>query len=186
MHVISSRPLTFFAHHAKRGRAAIEAIGLLIGFAGRWVHDAWAPYLNLPRWYAMCQAHRLRELIGLSEDIGQAWVQQLINLLLNVKVAVGIARAAGPTELPAWQRADCEAAYTCLLAEGELAHPPPTPTGKRGWPKQTPARNLLDRLVAHWAAILTFLHDFRVPFDNSQAERDLRMLKVKSKVSGCF
>jgi transposase len=186
VHVISTALLTFYAHHAKRGREAIHAIGLLIDFAGRRVHDAWAPYLNLPGLYALCNAHLLRELIGLHEDTGQAWARKLTKLLLNMKAAVDAAQVAGQTELPARQRVGFEAAYTRFLNEGLLANPPPKPTGQRGRPKQTPARNLLDRLVTHRGAILAFLHDFRVPFDNNQAERDLRMLKVKHKVSGCF
>jgi transposase len=186
VHVLSTALLTFYAHHAKRGREAIDAIGLLAGLAGRRVHDAWAPYLGLSGLYALCNAHLLRELIGLHEDTGQAWLPKMIRLLLNMKAAVDTARAAGQTELPAKQRAGFQAAYTRFLNEGLLANPPPTPTGKRGRPKQTPARNLLDRLVTHRGAILAFLHDFRVPFDNNQAERDLRMLKVKGKVSGGF
>jgi transposase len=186
VHVISTSLLTVYAHHAKRGREAIEAIGLLIGYAGRRVHDAWAPYLSLAGLYALCNAHLLRELTGLYEDTGQPWAQKLIQLLLNMKAAVETAQAAGQTALPARQRAGFEAAYTRFLNEGLLANPPPKPTGQRGRTKQTPARNLLDRLVTHRGAILAFLHDFRVPFDNNQAERDLRMLKVKSKVSGCF
>lgn len=75
VHVISTALLTFYAHHAKRGRKAIDAIGLLVGFAGRRVHDAWASYLNLPGLYALCNAHRLRELMGLYEDTGHAWAQ---------------------------------------------------------------------------------------------------------------
>lgn len=186
VHVVSTELWTFYAQHAKRGREAIDAIGLLIGFAGRRVHDAWAPYLNLPGLYALCNAHLLRELIGLHEDTGQAWTQKLIRLLLKMQAAVAAAQVAGQTELPVHQRAGYEAAYTRFLNEGLLANPPPKPTGKRGRPKQTPARNLLDRLVTHRGAILAFLHDFRVPFDNNQAERDLRMFKVKQKVSGCF
>ncbi len=185
-HVMSTSLLTFYAHHAKRGRAAFEAIGLLSGFVGRRVHDAWAPYLNLAGWYALCNAHLLRELIGVYEDTQQRWAQQLIKLLLRMQAAVAEARAAGQTELPPRQRAGFEAAYSRILNDGTRAHPPPAPTGKRGRPKQTPARNLLDRLVTHRAAVLAFLHDFAVPFDNNQAERDLRMLKVKHKVSGCF
>ena len=188
--VVSTTLLTFYAHHAKRGREAIDAIGLLIGFAGRRVHDAWAPYLSLAGLYALCNVHLLRDLIGVYEDTGQAWAQQLIRLLLlRMKTAVETARAAGQTELPAKQRAGFEAAYTRLLNEGLLANPPSPPTGKRGRTKQTPARNLLERLVTHRGAILAFLNDFRVPFDNNQAERDLRTceaVKVKSKVSGCF
>ncbi len=186
VHVMSTALWTVYAQHAKRGREAIDTIGLLIGFAGRRVHDAWAPYLNLPGLYALCNAHLLRELIGLHEDTGQAWAQKLIRLLRNMQAAVVAAQAAGQSALPPKQRAGYEAAYTRFLNEGLLANPPPKPTGKRGRPKQTPARNLLDRLVTHPEAILAFAHDFRVPFDNNQAERDLRMFKVKQKVSGCF
>ena len=186
VHVVSTAFLTFYAQHAKRGRAAIEAIGLLLGFAGRRVHDAWAPYLNLPGLYALCNAHLLRELIGLHEDTGQAWVQKLIRLLLSMKAAVAEARAAGQTTLTPKRLAGYEAAFTRFVNEGLRANPPPKPTGQRGRPKQTPARNLLDRLVTHRSAVLAFLHDVRVPFDNNQAERDLRMFKVKHKVSGCF
>jgi transposase len=186
VHVVSTTLLTFYAHHAKRGREAIEAIGLLMGFAGRRVHDAWAPYLSLAGAYALCNAHLLRELIGLHEDTAQAWVPKLIRLLGRMRTAVAAAQAAGQTELPAQQRAGYEAAYSRWVNEGLLANPPPAPSGKRGRTKKTPARNLLERLVTHRGAILAFLHDFRVPFDNNLAERDLRMLKVKHKVSGCF
>lgn len=186
VHVMSTPFLTFYAHHAKRGRPAFEAIGLLLDFAGRRVHDAWAPYLTLAGLYALCNAHLLRELIGLQEDLPQPWIQKLIRLLLGMKAAVDAARAAGRTTLPHKQRVGYEAAYTRFLNQGLLANPPSPPTGKRGRTQQTPARNLLDRLETHRAAILAFLHDFRVPFDNNQAERDLRMLKVKQKVSGCF
>jgi transposase len=186
VHVISTAWLTFYAPHAKRGREAIDAIGLLLSCTGRRVHDAWAPYLSLPGLYALCNAHLLRELIGLHEDTGQTWLPKLIRLLVSMQTAVAEAQRAGQTELPPKQRAGYEAAYTRFLNEGLLANPPPKPTGKRGRPKQTPARNLLDRLVTHRGAILAFLQDFRVPFDNNQAERDLRMLKVKHKVSGGF
>lgn len=128
----------------------------------------------------------LRELIGLHEDTGQAWTQKLIRLLLKLQTVVAAAQAAGQTELHAKQRAGYTAAYTRILNEGRRANPPPKPTGKQGRPKRTPAGNLLNRLVTHRAAVLAFVYDFHVPFDNNQAERDLRMLKVKQKVSGCF
>ncbi|MCI0354685.1 MAG: IS66 family transposase, partial [Acidobacteria bacterium] len=183
VHVISTAWLTFYAHHAKRGREASDAIGLLIGFAGRRVHDAWAPYLNLPGLYALCNAHLLREVIGLHEDTGQAWAQKLIRLLVRMQAAVVAAQAIGQTALPAQQRAGYEAAYTCFLNEGRLAHPPPKPTGQRGRPKQTPARNLLDRLVTHRGAVLAFLHDFRVPPQGQQSGRT-RPAHAQSQAQG--
>jgi transposase len=186
VHVFSTAHLTVYAPHAKRGREAFESIGLLMGFRGRRVHDAWAPYLKLPGLYALCNAHLLRELIGLQEDTRQVWPQKLIRLLVRMQAAVAKAQVAGQIQLPAKQRAGFEAAYTRFVNAGLRANPPPKPTGKRGRPRQTVAKNLLDRLLTHRVAILAFMHDFRVPFDNNQAERDLRMLKVKQKVSGCF
>jgi transposase len=186
IHVAGTDTLTYYAHHAKRGLDAILAIGMLVGFAGRRVHDAMAAYLKLPGLYALCNAHLLRELTALVEDTGQAWAARLIRLLVSMKDAVAEARTAGQTELPPRQRAGYEAAYTRLIQLGEQANPPPPPTGRRGRPKQTPARNVLDRLLTHRGAILAFLYDFDVPFDNNRAERDLRMIKVKLKVSGCF
>ncbi len=187
IHVASSDTLTYYARHAKRGLEAIQALGILVGFVGRRVHDAMAAYLKLPGLYALCNAHVLRELIGLVEDDPtQVWATRLIGLLVHMKDAVAEAGRAGEPELPARQQAGFEAAYTRLIHLGEQANPPPAPTGRRGRPKKTPARNLLDRLNTHRGAVLAFLHDFRVPFDNNHAERDLRMFKVKLKVSGCF
>jgi transposase len=186
VHVVSTALLTFYAHYAKRGREAIDAIGLLIGYTGRRVHDAWGAYLQLPGLYALCNAHLLRELIGLHEDTGQVWIPKMIRLLLSMQAAVETAQAAGQAQLSDKQQAGFEAAFTRFLNEGLRANPPPLASGKRGRRKRTPARNLLERLATHRGAVLAFLHDFRVPFDNNQAERDLRMLKVKAKVSGCF
>jgi transposase len=186
IHVAGTDTLTYYARHAKRGWDAIMALGILVGFTGRRVHDALAAYLKLPGLYALCNAHLLRELIALVEDHQQAWAASLIRLLVHMQDVVAEARAAGLTELPARQRAGFEAAYTRLIQCGEHANPPPPPTGRRGRPKQTPARNLLDRLITHRSAVLAFLYDFNVPFDNNRAERDLRMIKVKLKVSGCF
>jgi len=186
IHVAGSDTLTYYARHAKRGYDAILALGILVGFTGRRVHDALAAYLKLPGLYALCNAHLLRDLIALVEDSEQAWAASLIHLLVHMKDTVGQARAAGLTELPARQRAGFEAAYTRLIQLGDKANPPSPPTGRRGRTKQTPARNLLDRLITHRGAVLAFLYDFHVPFDNNRAERDLRMIKVKLKVSGCF
>ena len=188
IHVAGTDTLTYYARHAKRGYDAILAVGILVGFTGRRVHDALAAYLKLPGFAkrALCNAHLLRDLIALVEDSEQAWAARLIRLLVHMKDAVAEARAAGLTELPARQRAGFEAAYTRLIQRGDKANPPSPPTGRRGRTKQTPARNLLDRLITHRGAVLAFLPDFHAPFDNNRAERDLRMIKVKLKVSGCF
>jgi transposase len=104
-----------------------------------------------------------------------------------MKTAADQARAQGHTQLPAAVRESFLVRYQALLVAGLAANPPPVrQPGQRGRLKQSPARNLLERLLLEHAAVLAFLDDLTVPFDNNQAERDLRTLKVQQKISGCF
>lgn len=189
VHVVSTPRLTHYARHAKRGTAATAAIGILPAFAGRLVHDAWAPYWRYRCAHALCNAHHLRELTAVAEQTGQRWATALHTLLRAMQRAVARARAAGLTALPGAARARFVTRYRRVLAAGYAMNPPPVrdaTAGKRGRLKQSAARNLLDRLAGHEPEALAFLGDWRVPFDNNQAERDLRMLKVQQKISGTF
>lgn len=185
-HVASTATLTYYAPHPNRGTPALQAIDLLPHVQGWRVHDALASYLKQPGRFSLCNAHLLRDLTAIAEDTHQAWATQLQTVLRRMKVATEEARAAGWSAVPPQQRAVLNAAYTRCLQHGVAANPPSPPTGQRGRPKQTPAYNLLQRLTTHRAAVLAFFHHLDVPFDNNQAERDLRMFKVKQKVSGGF
>lgn len=193
VHVCSTQHLTHYAAHPSRGRAALDAIGIAPAFTGTSVHDGLLSYQSYGSTQALCNVHHLRELTFVEEELKQPWARTMKDLLLDMKTAVAQAKALGHHELDVMVRARLLRRYDEILAQGYQANPPPaTPTksahGKRtpGRAKQSPARNLLDRLSqGKWAA-LRFLHDFAVPFDNNQAERDLRMMKVQQKVSGCF
>ncbi len=187
-HVASTSRLTHYAVHAKRGSAAMEAIGILPHFRGVSVHDGWAGYRAQTRCrHALCNIHHLRELTYLHEQYEQTWASELKQLLREMKVAVERARSVGLRQLPAATRAAFVTRYRALLAAGHAANPPPARRPhQRGRVKQTPAQNLLERLWLGQAQVLAFLDDLTIPFDNNQAERDLRMLKVQQKVSGCF
>ena len=190
----STPTLTHYGVHPKRGRDATDAIGILPAFTGTAEHDAWAPYFTYDACsHALCNAHLLRELIYLHEQQQQTWADELATLLVTMKDLVDTARAAGQDHLDAITRATLDAHYDHLLAQGRTANPlpPPPPEGippppRRGKRKQTKAQNLLDRLTTHRREVLAFLDDFAVPFDNNQAERDLRMMKVQQKISGGF
>jgi transposase len=186
LHYAGNATLALYSWHAKRGREGIAAVGVLPEFAGTRVHDAWAPYLSYDGRYALCNAHLLRELTFVAEQTKQAWANALIALLLEIKGAVAQAGAAGATALPAAAREAFTARYAALVAQGLAENPAPPASGKRGRPKQSAAKNLLDRLERHREAVLAFMHDVMVPFDNNLAERDLRMLKVQQKISGGF
>jgi transposase len=188
LHVASTPLLTHYGPHAKRGAEATQAIGILPAFTGRAIHDAWAPYFAYSCDHGLCNAHHRRELTFVYEQGGQGWAKEMKDLLVESKDAVAHARAPEATaRSPAQQRRFAKT-YDHLLAAG-LALPenqPPPPQGKRGRPKQSQAKNLLDRLAQRKGETLAFMSDFTVPFDNNQAERDLRMVKVQQKVSGCF
>jgi transposase len=189
VHVSSTRTLTHYAVHPQRGAAATDAIGILPGLGGTSIHDGWSTYRHYTACrHALCNVHHLRELTFLEEERHQPWAGNLKRLLLEMKATVATARASGLLQLPAAQRRDLQRRYEALLLAGLAANPPPSPPDppKPGRRKQSPARNLLERLWLQQEAVLAFLDDFSVPFDNNQAERDLRMVKVQQKISGCF
>ena len=171
----------------------MDAIGITPQFRGTSVHDALGSYEGYGFTSALCNVHHLRELTFLEEELKQAWAKDMKDLLLEMKAEVDQAKAAGKHQLDVPSLSRLLRRYDVLLAQGYQANPAPLPPqksaqGKRkpGKPKQSPARNLLDRLSQKKQAVLRFLHDFAMPFDNNQAERDLRMIKVQQKVSGCF
>ena len=188
MHVSATEHLTHYAVHRKRGKEALDAIGILADFQGVSVHDGWRSYWQYLCQHGLCNVHHLRELTFLEEERQQAWASEMKELLLESKAAVEQARAEGRSSLHPLEVADWKARYQARLSEGYLANPPDPPpkTGKKGRRKQSTARNLLDRLSKHQQAVLLFLDNFAVPFDNSLAERDIRMVKVQQKISGCF
>ncbi len=152
------------------------------------MHDGWAPYrANTTCRHALCNIHHLRDLTFLEEQYQQGWATDLKALLLQMKGAAERARLDGLRQLPLTARQAFVARYEALLAAGLAANPPPERSvRRRGRIKQTPARNLLERLWLNQEAVLAFLDDLTIPFDNNQAERDLRMLKVQQKIAGSF
>jgi transposase len=187
MHVTSTPMLTHYQVHSSRGQEALETIGILPRFTGISVHDGWGSYFLYPCRHAACNVHLLRDLTFLAEEQGLWWAAQLKALLLDMKEATEQARGQGRIWLDPLEVADWEARFLQVLTEGDLAHPrAQAPPNHRGRCKQSAARNLLDRLRKHQQAVWAFLEDLRVPFDNNLAERDLRMVKVQQKISGCF
>jgi transposase len=181
VHVASSDRLTHYAADVRRGKAAIDEIDILPAYRGTCVHDGWLSYTHYPSCrHALCGAHLLRELTYFEElcEVTKAWAAPLKELLLEIK---GAAEREGAQGL-AWLVEELTARYDERVAEGQGAQPPPDV------PQLAcrQARNLLRRLVRRKQEVLRFLSDPSVPFDNNQAERDLRMVKLQQKVSGCF
>jgi transposase len=192
LHVASTERLTAYEVHPHRGKAAMDEAGILLEFKGRAVHDHWKAYFGYEDCtHALCNAHHLRELQLIEKQYGQAWAADLAALLLDIKKTVEVTQKHSPS-LPRESREAFEQRYDQIVNAGYEANPRPPPDHdgrkpkKRGRPAQTPPLNLLDRLRDFKPQVLAFMDDFRVPFDNNQAERDVRMVKVKQKVSGGF
>ena len=188
LHVASTAGLTLYGPHRQRGRGGMDALGVLPGFGGTAVHDSYASYRRYGCGHALCNAHLLRELQAVVEQGGQGWARQLQRLLGRMKQAAERARAAGAAGVAAATVARNRERYQELLGLGLARNPPRTARdrGQRGRGQQSKATNLVLRMPEQEAAVLGFLTDLRVPFDNNQAERDLRMVKVQQKIWGCF
>ncbi len=189
LHTVCTKALTWYYAHKKRGTQAMDAAGILPTFQGCAIHDFWKPYFSYDCQHALCNAHLLRELVFLHEQENQTWAKAMIDHLLAIKNAVATARSANLQAIPDTEKVLIHARYNRIVNEGYTENPraePPSGLKRRGRRKQSKALNLLDRFREHSQSILAFLYDFAVPFDNNQSERDLRMMKVRQKISGTF
>lgn len=176
LHSLSNAEQTLYHIDQKRGYDAIERMGILEQYTGRLVHDFWPAYFKLLCLHAMCNQHIVRELTFFEEKY--AWAIKIKELLLEACHD----RLAKSSEQ--WHDL-----YSTILQEGYEAidfKPEKSKKKRRGRPAKPKELNLLERLDKHRDSVLAFLDDPNVPFTNNQAEQDVRMAKVKQKVSGCF
>ncbi|CAA6809171.1 MAG: Transposase [uncultured Sulfurovum sp.] len=186
-HVVSTNYLTYYMVHPKRGAEAIDNMGILPLFEGIAVHDHWKSYSKYACTHSFCNAHILRELNGITENENVLWsndmhklLTQMNNYLYGLKEKGKISPSKGKIQ-QFYQR------YDDICTSAKKYYPPPTQSPKsRRKPKQSKGKNLLDRLVEYKEGTLRFFINLLVPFTNNLAERDLRMIKVKEKISGCF
>jgi hypothetical protein len=186
LHVYSAGDITLKFLHRKRGKEAIVAIDIIPRYGGVIIHDCWASYLSyLHCGHGLCGSHLLRELTFIFESNDYAWARNMKRLLQEtcVKVSKSEEKRLDDKDL-----ANLQKRYRNILTRGakELPVIPPKPSGKRGKLAKSAAHNLLERMQTHEASVLLFAKDPHVSFTNNRAERDLRMAKVKQKVSGCF
>lgn len=188
MHLMSDQAFTRLWTHERRGGEGINAHHFLDGRTGKViVHDHWSSYFGFPGvLHALCNAHILRELVGITEKpYCQLWSKDMIALLLEIKEAV---ERIHPQVLPNEQCAQYHSRFAAIVQQGFQENPESTETEpkKRGRKKRTVAQNLLHRLDDHQAEHLAFMMNPSIPFDNNLAERDVRMVKLQQKISGCF
>jgi len=185
LHCMSSLTWTHYASHEKRGKEAMDDIGILPRFKGILCHDHWKPYYRYSFTHALCNAHHLRELIRAWEQDGMVWARDMEQLLREINQAVDDAGGVLPSDKAKYYRKKYETLLEKANRECPAPEPPPDKP-KRGRPKRSKARNLLERLFNYQDDVLRFMENPVVPFTNNQGENDIRMTKVQQKISGCF
>jgi len=189
VHNASNEEYTHLSIHEKRGKEGMDAGGVLPKFSGIAVHGCWVPYWKYRDiGHALCCAHLLRELIGVEENYPQQkWVTAFKKLLLAMKVAKEKAVAKGKEEVSRYYLEKFDRLYDLLLKQAYRKQPIVESSEKKcGRKKKGKVLSLVERLATYKESICLFIKNFAVPFDNNQAERDIRMVKTKTKVSGCF
>jgi len=186
IHVYSAGDVTLKFLHPKRGAEAIESINIIPRYGGAVIHDCWPSYLSYDHCdHGLCGSHLLRELTFIVDSNGYAWAKNMKRLLQQTCHKVSNSKRK---KLTAKNYANLQKRYRNILTRGEKELPPipAKPKGRRGRVAKSDAHNLLERLQVHEQAALLFAKNANVSFTNNRAERDLRMSKVKQKVSGCF
>jgi transposase len=186
-HVASAPNLTWYGVHKNRGLKAMDCFGILPEFKGVAMHDFYSSYFKYDLEHVLCNAHLLRELIFEYEEMGQKWAGFLIDLLVKAKKDVDNCKEGNRKSVSKQITETYSQSFDRIIQSGLRKNPlQPGKPNQRGRPAQSSARNLLDRLKKFKGAYLMFMYDFRIPFDNNGSERDIRMLKVQQKISGCF
>ena len=159
----------------------MDAMGLLPYYGGILVHDRWASYNKYGCDHALCNSHLLRELKYMHEEMNRKWAEELKLILqrANKRKMTGTITAHFQTRI----RNQIEYIVFHALREEPK---PKVIEGKRGKKPKGKAILLLEVFRDHLNEVLMFLYNEEVPFDNNQAERDIRMMKLKQKISGCF
>jgi len=184
---VSTKFLTLYYVHKQRGTKAMDAMGVLATLTGVLVHDGYASYrMYTAVTHALCNAHHLRELDAVADVEGQGWATDMVALLSDTWQRVLDVKESGAGALGAEELVSIRTAYDTIIAAGHVANPPPPPSGRRGRTRKTKAANLLERLDKYADDVLRFAADFNVSFDNNEAERQVRMVKVQQKISGGF
>ena len=188
-HNASNELFTYLTVEKKRGSLGMNSSGVLPYFRGIAVHDCWMSYWKYSGvTHAICCAHLLRELTGVMENHPkQSWAEKMKRLLLRMKKARDTTVASGKENLSYYYLHGFDVAYNAIIAEARGQNPIQNKVpAKRGRTPKGKIRSLAERLFEYKGGVCLFTKNFSVPFDNNQAERDVRMVKVKTKVSGCF
>ena len=186
IHVYSAEDITLKFLHPKRGTEAIEGINIIPRYSGTIIHDCWSSYLGYDHCgHGLCGSHLVRELVCVIEANGYHWASNMKKLLLETCRKVSRRKKK---RLSKKEYFNLQKRYRNILTRGEKELPaiPPKPNGQRGKMAKSDAHNLWERLKEHESAVLLFAKKSEVSFTNNRAEQDLRMAKVKQKVSGCF
>lgn len=173
VHVLSNSTVSFFAHHPKRGKEAMDDIGLLEKYKGILVHDRFASYFSYKCEHSLCNAHILRELSYVEEAFEAPWAKEIEKLLVRANTKKG-------------RDANLKTSYYTRVFNKYTSLVRPVIKNYNKKFKKTNEQRLAFALEKHKYLFLKFIKQPEVPFDNNQAERDLRMIKVKQKISGCF
>ena len=189
IHVASNDNTTYYEIHDKRGYKATSEINILPKFTGTMVHDHWKPlYKYTDCTHAECNAHNIRYLIDIHQNYKQCWAEKMMLLLIEIHRRVENLKheddtSMDLTELDLWKNR-----YDSIIIDGikEDDEKSPQIFSAKGKLQKSKALKLLLKLKNYDIETLAFMYDFNVPFDNNQAERDLRMQKLRQKVSGCF